>query len=118
MNEFLCHADTWQMTMRRLARGSKATLMDLRSFSPANQGCQYELEQLLDLVDLRRVVFLTDDTTDQSFLEATLHRLWQNAAADSPNRAAARPTVRFFSAEGRSRRALKPLYQMLMASGS
>jgi hypothetical protein len=46
VNEFFCRADTWQMTMCRLVKESNAVLMDLRSFSPINQGCFYELEQL------------------------------------------------------------------------
>ena len=49
VNEFFCYADTWRHVMRALAAGSDAILMDLRSFAPANQGCLYELEQLLDL---------------------------------------------------------------------
>jgi len=75
INEFFCHNDTWQITMERLARTSDAVLMDLRSFSPANQGCIFELGRLVDSVDLNRVVFLVDNTTDQEFLESTLQRL-------------------------------------------
>ena len=52
VNEFFCHADTWQMTMRQLAKESDSVLMDLRSFTKANQGCLYELEQLLNIVRL------------------------------------------------------------------
>jgi hypothetical protein len=43
ISEFFCRNDTWQMTMERLAKTSDAVLMDLRSFSPANQGCIFEL---------------------------------------------------------------------------
>src|SRR4029078_9409413 len=39
VHEFFCYADTWQNTMRKLATGADAVLMDLRSFSPSNQGC-------------------------------------------------------------------------------
>jgi hypothetical protein len=112
VNEFFCHADTWQMTMRRLAQESDAVLMDLRSFARANQGCLYELEQLLDIVDLERVVFLVDHTTDRPFLEETLQHLWQRVDRESPNRTAGAPTVHLFQASsplGRSIRALLPL---------
>ena len=38
VNEFFCHADTWQTTMRRLAHESDSVLMHLLSFSRSNQG--------------------------------------------------------------------------------
>ena len=52
VNEFFCRSDTWQMTMRQLAARSDHVLMDLRSFSATNQGCRYELGQLLGAVPL------------------------------------------------------------------
>ncbi len=91
IDELFCRADTWQMSMQRLAAASDAVLMDLRSFSPTNQGCRYEIGRLLDSVDLRRVVVLIDQTTDMPHLQLTLQSLWQAVATTSPNR---RPGVR------------------------
>ena len=91
IDELFCRADTWQMSMQRLASASDAVLMDLRSFSPTNQGCRYEIGRLLDSVDLRRVVLLVDKTTDSAHLQQTLQALWQALAINSPNR---RPGVR------------------------
>ena len=91
IDELFCRADTWQMSMQRLAAASDAVLMDLRSFSPTNQGCRYEIGRLLDSVDLRRVVLLVDKTTDLAHLRSTLQSLWQAVAAASPNR---RPGVK------------------------
>jgi hypothetical protein len=88
VNEFFCYADTWKDTMRLLASRADAVLMDLRSFSPTNQGCLYEVQQLLDLVPLERVVFLLDDATDRAFLERSLHQAWRKVPSDSPNRRA------------------------------
>lgn len=48
ISEFFCHNDTRQMTMERLAASRDVVLMDLRGFSPRNQGCIYELGRLLD----------------------------------------------------------------------
>lgn len=81
LKEFFCHNDTWQITMERLATTTDAVLMDLRSFSPANQGCIFELGRLLDRMDLRRVVFLIDGTTDLAFLKTTLLDLWHRLSA-------------------------------------
>jgi hypothetical protein len=114
INEFFCHADTWQMTMERLAETSDAVLMDLRSFSPTNQGCVFELGRLVDGVDLNRVVLLVDDTTDRGFLESTLQRLWQSMSADSPNQSALSPTVRVFGLERQSESALKALLRLVL----
>jgi hypothetical protein len=100
VNGFFCRADTWQMTMRQLAARSDAVLMDLRSFSPTNQGCLFELEQLLAIVPLSQVLLLVDGTTDRAFLAAALQDLWRNVPADSSNRGLADPELRLFEAHG------------------
>jgi hypothetical protein len=114
VNEFFCRNDTWQPTMERLAAMSDAVLMDLRSFSPANQGCIFELARLLDRVDLQRVVFLTDATTDRGFLEATLQDMWSRLDALSPNGANSAPAVRLFPVTTQSARELLALLRVMM----
>ena len=94
--EFFCHADTWQMTMTQLAAQTNAVLMDLRSFSPGNQGCLYELQELLNNVSLTRVLLVIDDTTDRIFLEQTLHSLWARVGDNSANLRLSSPEVRLF----------------------
>ena len=116
ISEFFCHNDTWQMTMERLATTSDAILMDLRSFSPANQGCIFELGRLVDTIDLGRVVFLVDNTTDRGFLESTLTELWQNMDSDSPNQSTASPSARLFEIDHQSERQLKNLVAYLLDS--
>jgi len=98
--EFFCRADTWQATMQRLVAESDAVLMDLRSFSASNQGCIFELGRLLDAIDLRRVVFVIDRSTDRAFLETTLSQLWSRLAERSPNRHAMSPAARVFEVSG------------------
>jgi len=116
INEFFCHNDTWQITMERLAAKSDAVLMDLRSFSPANQGCIFELGRLVDSVDLNRVVFLVDNTTDQEFLESTLQRLWEGMNGISPNQSAGTPVARLFRIERQSEIELKALLRLLLGA--
>jgi hypothetical protein len=96
VNDLFCRADTWQMTMRQLATSSDSVLMDLRSFSKGNDGCLYELEQLLNGVLLTRIVLVIDATTDQSFLKENLLALWANLSADSPNSRLPAPEIRLF----------------------
>ena len=117
VNEFFCHADNWQMTMRELARHSSAVLMDLRSFSPANQGCLYELGELLNSVDLARVLFVIDGGTDRRFLDSSLAALWNNISASSPNRDNASPGVRLLQLETQpAEPALRRLFAGLCAA--
>jgi hypothetical protein len=98
VNEFFCHEDTWQITMRRLALISDAVLMDLRSFSPQNRGCLFELQQLVNTLPLSRVLFLIDDSTDRAFLDQTMREVWSHQAKGSPNFAAADTTTRLIAA--------------------
>jgi len=81
------------MTMQRLARDSTGILMDLRSFSSTNKGCLYELKVLLDTIDLRRIVFVIDATTDRRFLEQSFQQLWAVAAESSPNLRVLLPSI-------------------------
>ncbi len=115
VNEFFCRADTWQPTMQRLSDMSDTVLMDLRSFSPANQGCLFELGRLLDQVDLTRVVFLVDQTTDRRFLESTLERLWDEQSAGSPNVKSPAPVARLFSIRSQSEREIGVLLRLALA---
>jgi len=115
VNEFFCRQDTWQMTMRRLAADSDVVLMDLRSFSPGNQGCLWELQQLLDGTPLEQVLFVVDATTDQAFLKDKLQSLWGRVSADSPNRAQPSPVVRLFWSPPEMSRAADALVKRLFA---
>src|SRR5262245_22848829 len=101
VNEFFCHADTWQTTMHALAGRSHVVLMDLRSFSSANQGCLFELGELLGGVDLDRVLFVIDASTDRPFLENALADLWSKVPATSPNHGKPSPAVRLLALDTR-----------------
>lgn len=102
VNEFFCHDDTWRPTMLRLATAADVVLMDLRGFSPQNQGCRYELQQLLDFVPLERVVVLIDAGAAHDFIAETLQALWQTSRADSPNRKAKAARVKLLEDRGES----------------
>jgi hypothetical protein len=74
--------------------------MDLRNFSPSNQGCIFEINELLDVVPLDRVVFVVDETTDQAFLREILTECWAALTAYSPNHKLADPRVLLFRFAG------------------
>jgi hypothetical protein len=94
--DFFCHADTWQQVLRRLVRRSDAVMMDLRGFTSSNEGCVFELHELLDTVPLDRIMLVVDSTTDESFLADILQQGWVRVSGDSQNRTDAHPQVRVF----------------------
>ena len=116
VNEFFCYADTWKQTMVRLAAGADVVLMDLRGFSPANQGCLFELQHLVDSVDLRRVVFLFDENTDRAFLLRTLEDAWR--AHDRPSqRPLPPPEARLARVGENTSSEVRGLLKLLFAEG-
>jgi hypothetical protein len=113
VNEFFCRADTWQMTMQQLARRSAAVLMDLRSFSKNNQGCIYELRQLMDTIPLDRFILAIDDSTDREFLETKVMDIWQDLVPESPNADLPKPVVRCFAVKKQGPKEMEKLLLML-----
>ena len=71
--KFLCYDDTWRPTLSALLRRSDVVLMDLRGFSTANRGCEFELRQLAANGLLPGTVFVVDATTDVALLESTVY---------------------------------------------
>jgi hypothetical protein len=115
INEFYCHDNTWRATVHALAQRSAVVLMDLRGFSKANRGCEFELGMLLDEVPLDRVVLLADASTRTEDLEPLLHAAWSRLSAASPNREQAAPVLHLFRVED-SGKALRPLLSRLFAA--
>jgi hypothetical protein len=86
VNDFFCHDNSWQMVLSRLERDSDAVLMDLRGFSQENRGAIYEINELINVVPLERVVFIVDRTTNEAFLRQTVQERWEKMRPTSPNR--------------------------------
>ncbi len=85
INNFFCHADSWQRLLPRLVEEGDAILMDLRGFAASNAGCIHELHCLVQSVPLDRCVLIVDETTDAPFLDRTLNEAWAELSLDSPN---------------------------------
>ena len=86
VNELFCGDDAWREAVRRLMTKNDLVVMDLRGFSPKNQGCIFELQSLIDLVAVGRTVLLVDESTNVPFLRETLSKYWHTMAGASPNR--------------------------------
>jgi len=93
INELYCFASAWQTAIVRLVPGADLVLMDLRGFSVAHAGCVFELNQLVNLVPLRRIVLLADRLTDMCALEETLQGAWRNVHHSAPSAGEQNPVV-------------------------
>jgi hypothetical protein len=113
VNDFFCHDDTWRMVLSHLVEDSEAVLMDLRGFSPQNDGCVFEIDELINVVLLGRVVFIVDDTTDEPFLRHTVQRSWDRMRPTSPNRLSASGQLRLFRFTGSRGSELQQLLRTL-----
>lgn len=100
VSDFFCHEDTWQMALTRLVADSDAVLMDLRGFSQENHGVVYEIEELISVVPLERVVFVIDQTTDEKFLRQTVEASWDGMSPTSPNRSSTPERLQLFRFTG------------------
>lgn len=116
VNEFFCYQDTWKTVLSRLVKNNDAVLMDLRGFSPRRSGCIFEINELINAVPLERVVFVIDQTTDESFLRQTAQAAWQNMRATSPNRDVPAPALRLFRLKNLHPRELSLLLRAVCAA--
>ena len=116
VTDFFCHDDTWKMVLARLIGESDAVLMDLRGFSQRNAGCSHEIEELLNIAPLGRVVFVVDRTTDVAFLEGVAKAGWSRLRTDSPNRERESNQLRLFRLTGSHSGELAQLLRWICAA--
>ena len=100
VNDFFCYDDTWRMVLSRLVGSSDVVLMDLRGFSSENAGCIFEINELINTVTVKRVVFIIDDTTDEMFLRQVLQKSWGDMKQTSPNRLSTSGLLHLFRLQG------------------
>jgi hypothetical protein len=116
VNNFFCHANSWEAVVARLVSEGDVVLMDLRSFSAKSAGCIRELRHLIDFVPLTRCVLVVDATTDASFLQRTLEQAWQEMHPSSPNRHMPRDSVPLHRLGSRQQGVQKLLRQLCEAA--
>lgn len=118
VTDFFCHDDTWKMVLTKLIGESDAVLMDLRGFAERNAGCCYEIEELLNVAPLQRVVFVVDRTTDVSFLKETAAAGWTRLRTDSPNRELESIQLMLFRFNGAQSAELARLLRLVCAAAA
>ena len=85
VNEYFCYEDTWKVVLSRLANETDVVLMDLRGFNNDNDGCKFEIYEILNLQPANCIVFITDSTTNEDYLNDIMLDAWNSINADSPN---------------------------------
>ncbi len=86
VNEFFCRDNNWKYVLRQLVMHSDTVLMDLRSFSDKFAGCRYEIEALVNMVSLNRIIFIVDTNTDIDFTRQVFTKAIHSADNGSVNR--------------------------------
>jgi hypothetical protein len=85
-NTLVCGDNSWQFALHALIDDADLIVMHLSNFSPSNQGCIYELEQLINRVPVNNFYLLVDrHSTDYGFLLEKLRELWKRMKSSSPN---------------------------------
>lgn len=86
-NTLVCGDNSWQFALHSLIDETDLILMHLSNFSASNQGCIYELEQLINRVSTENFFLIVDHhSTDYDFLLEKLQELWNKMKSHSPNR--------------------------------
>ena len=117
INEFFCHDNTWQATVEALAQRSAVVLMDLRGFGTNNRGCEFELQMLLEVVPVARIVLLVENSNEPQHLQQVLQAAWSKLSICSPNHALAAPELPLFQVKDSSA-ALPALLSRLFAAAA
>ena len=82
INALFCFADTWRQALTALVGKQNTVLMDLRSFTARKTGCIHELNTLVSVVPLNRILLIVDHSTDLEFLSHVLQRAWQQSRSE------------------------------------
>jgi hypothetical protein len=86
VNEFFCRDNNWKYVLQLLVKHSDIILMDLRKFSNKFKGCRFEIEALVNLVSLDKIIFVIDSHTDLAFTKLVFTQAFQKAESNSDNR--------------------------------
>ncbi|MEO8149292.1 MAG: hypothetical protein ABI723_16725 [Bacteroidia bacterium] len=113
VNDFFCYQNTWQMVLQKLVNKSNVVLMDLRGFSTANKGCEYEIRELFNIIPADRIVFIYDQTSDQVFMNQILKQAWDEMKPASLNKQSDFDSISMFKLTDLSYKNIRALLKLL-----
>jgi hypothetical protein len=111
VNQLFCSGEIWKTAVTTLMSRASFVVMDLRGFGPKRHGCVFELQTLLDTVDVSKLVLLVDATSDRGSLEQVLQERWRLLEVKSPNLASERAELVLYDVSARESRAVRALLQ-------
>lgn len=71
-------------------------LMDLRGYSEACKGCEYEVDFVFDNFPINRILFLIDTVSDKNLVKKMITERWEYLREQSPNIRLKEPQARIF----------------------
>jgi hypothetical protein len=86
INDFFCFDNTWKAVLLSLVHRNQVVLMDVRTFTPSNKDCAYEITELLNIIPFKKIVFVIDTTTNLTFLNETFQNTLRDIKETSPNK--------------------------------
>lgn len=113
VTEFFCRDTIWKEVLVRLVCISNVALLDLRSFSEIYKGCQYEIQQVVNHIDILKVIVLIDEHTNIDFLKTTFINAFKNQQLSSPKLKSERPQVQLYYFKGNNPNSFSDLLKLL-----
>lgn len=110
-----CYDNVWKKAVDALLQVSDVVLMDLRGFSPARLGCEYEVGVLINRHAIQRIVFLVDQETKESVYQLICRR-WSHLSPMSPNRSLESPTIKVYVPGDEEARDIPRILALLVAA--
>ena len=82
---FLCADASWQHGIERLFATADLVIMDASDYLPERGGLNWEIEQLINKVDVTNLLILADYTADLDALKNGFKNAWTQMRSDGPN---------------------------------
>ena len=111
-----CYDNVWKRAVNALLGTSDVVLMDLRGFSPARAGCEYEIGLLIDQYPIRKTIFLVDQAETRKDVHELIRRRWSAMSGTSPNRDLTEPIVKTYAPGDAEKRDIARILALLAAS--
>ena len=110
------YGNVWDKSVLELVRRSELVLMDLRGFSAAKKGCEFEINLLMDQKRVDQILFLISakDRANFDLIFQTIIEKWKYQLEQSPNVDLKEPKIQVYIATDESDKDVQGLYDRLL----
>lgn len=112
-----CFANTWRMAVDECIKETDAVLMDLRGFSEARKGCEYEVDYLFDAIAVEKIVFIVDENSVDRVQELIRDK-WKLLRTSSPNLANEAPRITLYQTTRQNRHDMQSILDLVLNKAS